>query len=194
MVLKPNSTAPDFTAKAVFDGQIEELTLSSYKGKYVILFFYPFDFTFVCPTEICAFSDRADEFKSRGCEVIAASCDSAFSHLQWIAQPRKEGGLGEMKIPIVADTTKQIAKDYEVLSQEGDCAYRGLFLIDKDQKIRSIMINDNPIGRSVDEALRLLDALQFTEQHGEVCPANWQKGQATIKPTIKGSKEFFSSQ
>ncbi|KAJ1678058.1 Peroxiredoxin-1 [Spiromyces aspiralis] len=192
MSLRPNDTAPQFTVQAVSNGDIVDLSLSDYKGKYVILFFYPFDFTFVCPTEICAFSDRADEFRSLGCEVIAASCDSVFSHINWINQPRNQGGLGEMKIPIIADTTKKIARDYGVLSQAGDAAYRGLFLIDKEQKIRVVMINDNPIGRSVDESLRLLNALQFTEEYGEVCPANWQKGDATIKPTTKDSKEFFS--
>ncbi|KAJ1918451.1 Peroxiredoxin-2 [Mycoemilia scoparia] len=194
MVLKPNSVAPNFTVDAVVDGEIKKISLSDYKGKYVVLFFYPFDFTFVCPTEICAFSDRAEEFKKLGCEVIGGSCDSVFSHLNWIAQSRKEGGIGQMNIPLIADTTKKVATDYEVLSQEGDCPYRGLFLIDREQKIRAMMINDNPIGRSVDEALRLLQALQFTEEHGEVCPANWQKGQATIKPSLKESKEFFASQ
>ena len=165
--------------------------LSDYKGKkYVVLFFYPLDFTFVCPTEIIAFSDRIKEFHDRNAEVIGCSTDSHFAHLNWIQQPRAAGGLGGLKYPLVADLTKKIAADYGVLL-DGGIALRGLFVIDKEGVVRAITIHDLPLGRSVDEALRVLDALQHFEKHGEVCPANWTKGAATIKPGVKESKAYF---
>lgn len=183
--------APDFTATAVIGGEFKKVSLSQYKGKYVLLFFYPLDFTFVCPTEIIAFSDRVHDFEKRGCQVLGASVDSEFSHLAWIKTPRKDGGLGDLKYPLVSDLNKSISREYGVLL-EGGVALRGLFLIDREGIVRHITINDLPIGRSVEEALRVLDALQFYEKHGEVCPANWKPGGDTIKPNPQGSKEYFS--
>ncbi|XP_067829137.1 peroxiredoxin-2 [Heptranchias perlo] len=187
--------APDFTAKAVMpNGDFKDLTLSSYKGKYIVFFFYPLDFTFVCPTEIIAFSDRADEFHKINCEVIGASTDSHFSHLAWINTPRKQGGLGHMKVPLVADLTQSISKDYGILKEDEGIAYRGLFIIDDKGILRQITINDLPVGRSVDETLRLVQAFQFTDKHGEVCPAGWKPGHDTIKPDVHNSKKFFEKQ
>ncbi|MDY3553074.1 peroxiredoxin [Gemmata sp. JC717] len=182
--------APDFTAKAVVNGQIvNEYKLSSNRGKYTILFFYPLDFTFVCPTEIIAFSDRIAEFEKRNCQVVGVSVDSHYSHLAWIETPRAKGGLGELKYPLVADLTKTISTDYGVLLDEAGIALRGLFLLDQKGIIRHITINDLPLGRSVDEAIRVLDALQFFEKNGEVCPADWKPGAMTIN--TNNAKEYF---
>ncbi|KAG7491558.1 hypothetical protein MATL_G00005130 [Megalops atlanticus] len=191
---KIGQPAPQFKATAVVDGQFTEIKLSDYRGKYVVLFFYPLDFTFVCPTEIVAFSDRVEEFRKIGCEVIAASTDSHFSHLAWINTPRKQGGLGPMKIPLVADLTQSISRDYGVLKEEEGIAYRGLFVIDDKGLLRQITINDLPVGRSVDETLRLVQAFQHTDKFGEVCPAGWKPGSDTIIPDVQKSKEFFSKQ
>lgn len=181
--------APDFTAAAVVHGNIvNDYKLSSIRGKYAVLFFYPLDFTFVCPTEIIAFSDRIAEFEKRNCQVIGCSVDSQYSHLAWINTPRKEGGLGELKYPLVADLTKKISADYGVLLESG-VSLRGLFVIDQKGVVRAITIHDLPLGRSVDEALRVLDALQHFEKHGEVCPANWKPGEATID--TKNAKKYF---
>lgn len=182
--------APDFTATAVVNEEFKEVKLSDYRGKYVVLFFYPLDFTFVCPTEIVAFSDRIKEFHDRGAEVLGCSIDSQFSHLAWIQTPRETGGLGGLKYPLVADLTKKIAADYGVLL-EGGIALRGTFLIDKQGVVRAATVHDLPLGRSVDEAIRVLDALQFFEKNGEVCPADWKPGGATIKPGVKESKAYF---
>jgi len=182
--------APDFTADAVVNEDFKSVKLSDYRGKYVILFFYPLDFTFVCPTEIVAFSDRIGEFHKRGAEVIGCSVDSKFSHLAWVQTPRSQGGLGGLKYPLVSDLTKKISQDYGVLL-DGGIALRGTFLIDKQGVIRAMTVHDLPLGRSVDEALRVLDALQFFEKNGEVCPADWKPGAATIKPGVKESKEYF---
>ena len=190
MAVHVQKEAPNFSATAVVNEEFKTLQLTDYRGKYVILFFYPLDFTFVCPTEIIAFSDRIEEFQKRGAEVIGVSVDSQFSHLAWIKMPRTEGGLGGLKYPLVADLTKKISSDYGVLL-DGGIALRGLFLIDKGGVVRHITINDLPIGRSVDETLRVLDALQFFEKNGEVCPADWKPGKATIKPGVKESKEYF---
>ncbi|XP_015271321.1 PREDICTED: peroxiredoxin-2 [Gekko japonicus] len=186
--------APNFSATAVVDGAFKEIKLSDYKGKYLVFFFYPLDFTFVCPTEITTFSDRVEEFRKINCEVIAASVDSQFTHLAWINTPRKEGGLGPTSIPLVADINHSIAQDYGVLKKDSGIAYRGLFIIDDKGIVRQITVNDLPVGRSVDETLRLVQAFQFTDQHGEVCPAGWQPGGDTIKPTVKDSKEYFAKQ
>lgn len=187
--------APDFQATALMpDGQFKELKLSDYRGKYVVLFFYPLDFTFVCPTEIIAFSDNAEEFKKLKCEVIGASVDSHFCHLAWSNVPRKQGGVGQLHIPLLADVKRTIASDYGVLKEEDGIAYRGLFIIDDKGLVRQITINDLPVGRSVDETLRLVQAFQFTDKHGEVCPAGWKPGSDTIKPDVKQSKEFFAKQ
>lgn len=183
--------APDFKATAVIGSEFKEIKLSDYRGRYVVLFFYPLDFTFVCPTEIIAFSDRYAEFEKRGVQLLAVSVDSHYSHLAWKNTPRSQGGLGDIHYPLVADMNKKIAADYGVLL-EGGIALRGLFLIDKSGIVRHITINDLPLGRSVDEALRVIEALQYFEQNGEVCPANWKPGAATIKPTVAGSKEYFT--
>jgi alkyl hydroperoxide reductase subunit AhpC len=186
--------APDFTAQAVMpDGSFHEVSLSDYRGKYVVLFFYPLDFTFVCPTEIIAFSDRIKDFEKLGVQVLGASIDSHFTHLAWRNTPRADGGLGQIAYPLVADLDKTIGRAYDVLLPAG-IALRGLFLIDKNGVVRHQVVNDLPLGRSVDECLRLVKALQFVETHGEVCPANWQEGQATIKPSPAASKEFFGSE
>ncbi|KAL2714491.1 peroxiredoxin 1 [Vespula squamosa] len=183
--------APAFRGTAVVNGQFKEISLSDYKGQYVVLFFYPLDFTFVCPTEIIAFSDRSQEFKEIGCQVIAASTDSHFSHLAWVNTPRKQGGLGEMTIPLLADKSTKIARDYGVLDEETGIPFRGLFIIDDKQNLRQITVNDLPVGRSVDETLRLVQAFQYTDKHGEVCPAGWKPGKKTMKPDVVASKEYF---
>ncbi len=186
--------APAFAAQAVMpDGTFKELTLSEYKGKYVVLFFYPLDFTFVCPTEIIAFSDRVEEFKERGAEIIGVSVDSHFSHLAWRNTPRKKGGIGDVQYPLVSDLDKSISCNYGVLLEKPGIAFRGLFLIDKEGILRHITVNDLPIGRNVDEALRVIDALQFHEENGEVCPANWQKGKDGMKPSQEGLEEYAST-
>jgi len=186
--------APQFKGTAVVNGAFKDISLSDYRGKYVILFFYPLDFTFVCPTEIIAFSDRSDEFRKINCEVIACSADSHFSHLAWVNTSRKEGGLGSMKIPLLSDKSAKICQDYGVYLEDDGIPLRGLFIIDDKQNLRQITINDLPVGRNVDEALRLVQAFQFTDVHGEVCPAGWKPGADTIKPEVKASKEFFSKQ
>jgi len=183
--------APAFKAQAVVDGQFKEVSLDDYKGKYVVLYFYPLDFTFVCPTEIIAFSDRIGEFTELGTAVLGVSTDSHFSHLAWINMPRKQGGLGGLSYPLVSDFAKTISRDYGVLIEEAGIALRGLFLIDPEGVVRQMTINDLPVGRSVDETLRLIKAFQFVEKHGEVCPANWKPESPTIKPNPTGSLEYF---
>jgi len=179
--------APDFTADAVLpDNTFGQLTLSSFKGKNVVLFFYPLDFTFVCPSEILAFNKKLDEFKKRNTEVIGVSIDSKFTHLAWKNTPVEDGGIGNIQYPLVSDLNKNIAKEYGILFNES-VALRGLFLIDTKGVIRHAVINDLPLGRSVAEALRMVDALQFVETHGDqVCPANWQEGDEAMKPTEEG--------
>ncbi|XP_065834167.1 peroxiredoxin-1-like isoform X2 [Oscarella lobularis] len=187
--------APAWSATAVMpDGSFKDLKLSDYRGKYLVFFFYPLDFTFVCPTEIIAYSERVEEFKKRDCEVVACSVDSEFSHLAWTNTPRKKGGLGPMKIPLLSDITKSISRDYGVLLDDSGVALRGLFIIDAKGTLRQITVNDLPVGRSVDETLRLVEAFQFTDEHGEVCPANWKPGEATIKPSPAESQDYFSKQ
>jgi len=184
--------APDFTAKAVMpDNSISELTLSSYRGKYVVLFFYPLDFTFVCPSEIIAFDKELAKFKERNAEVIGVSVDSEYSHYAWKNTPRNLGGIGQIKYPLVADITKAISRDYGVLIDES-VALRGLFLIDREGIVRHALINDLSLGRSVDEALRMLDALKYTEEHGEVCPANWHQGEEAMQPTAEGVADYLA--
>lgn len=186
--------APDFTAEAVMpDGSFKTLKLSDYRGKYVVLFFYPLDFTFVCPTEIIAFSEAIDQFEKLDTQVLGVSVDSHFSHLAWRNTPRSEGGIGAIKYPLVADLNKQIASDYDVKLDDG-VALRGLFLIDKEGQVRHQVVNDLPLGRNVSEAVRMVEALQYFEANGEVCPANWQEGARTIKPTPGDSKEFFNAE
>jgi len=184
--------APDFTAQAVMaNNVIDELSLSSYRGKYVVLFFYPLDFTFVCPSEILAFNREIEEFKKRNAELIGVSVDSQYTHFAWKNTAVENGGIGSIGFPLVADLDKSISDAYGVLLP-GGIALRGIFLIDKEGIVRHQLVNDLPLGRSVDEVIRLLDALQFTEKYGEVCPANWKPGEEAMKPTAEGVAEYLS--
>ncbi len=185
--------APEFSAKAVEKGKIlENFSLSSLRDKYVVLFFYPLDFTFVCPTELHAFQERLHDFKKLGAEVIGCSTDSAFCHLAWLNTSKNAGGIEGVEYPLLADVTKSIAENYGVLVPGEGISYRGLFLIDREGTVRHQLINDLPIGRSVDEALRTLEALIFYEKNGEVCPANWKNGKQAMKPTTEGLKTYFA--
>jgi peroxiredoxin (alkyl hydroperoxide reductase subunit C) len=185
--------APDFTADAVLpDNTFAQITLSSFKGKNVVLFFYPLDFTFVCPSEILAFNKKLDEFKNRNTEVIGVSVDSKFTHLAWKNTKLEDGGIGNIQYTLVSDLNKNIAREYGILFGEA-VALRGLFLIDTKGVIRHAVINDLPLGRSVNEALRMVDALQFVEAHGDqVCPANWQEGDEAMKPTAEGVAGYLA--
>jgi peroxiredoxin (alkyl hydroperoxide reductase subunit C) len=184
--------APDFTAQAVMpDNSMAEVTLSSYRGKYVVLFFYPLDFTFVCPSEILAFNREVKTFARKNTVLLGVSVDSQFSHFAWRQTPVNKGGIGEIGFPLVADLDKKIARAYDVLLNDA-VALRGLFLIDTHGVVRHQVVNDLPIGRNVDEAIRTLDALQFTEEHGEVCPANWKEGDEAMKPTAEGVASYLA--
>ena len=183
--------APSFTLDAVHNGEFTKISLSDYKGKWLVLFFYPLDFTFVCPTEILAFSDRYGDFKKLGAEVVGASVDSKFTHLAWTERPRNQGGIQGLKYPLVSDLNKTLAADYGVLA-DGAVALRGLFLIDPDGVVQHSTINNLSVGRSVDEELRVLEAFQFTRENGEVCPANWKPGDVTMTPDWGKSKAYFS--
>lgn len=199
--------APVFSAKAVVNGNeiVENFSLEQYIGnKYVVFFFYPADFTFVCPTEIIAFQDKIEEFEKRGVAVVGASTDSEFSHWKWLQTENKDGGIKGVKFPLVADSSMSISDNYDVLAGEHDyneegqlvfngtpMAYRGLFLIDKAGVVRHQVVNDMPLGRSVDETLRMVDALQFFEENGEVCPADWRKGASGLKATQEGIAEYL---
>jgi len=185
--------APDFTATAVLaNGQIvEDFNLMDNLGeKGAVLFFYPLDFTFVCPSEIIAFSHRAKEFRERGINVIGVSVDSQFSHFAWRETAVNEGGIGRVDMPLVADLSKQIARDYDVLLDEA-VALRGSFLIDADGTVRHAVINDLPLGRNIDEMLRMVDTMLYTNEHGEVCPAGWVKGDEGMKPSTEGVAEYL---
>lgn len=188
--------APDFTAKAVVGQEFVDYTLSSnWTGKqprHTLLFFYPLDFTFVCPTEIIAFSDRIAEFKALGVQVVGVSIDSEYTHLAWKNTPRNQGGLGDIAYPLVADLTKSIATAYDVLAPDGT-AYRGLFLIDQTGIVRHALVNDHPLGRSIDEALRTVEALQHHEKHGEVCPADWKPGETAMHADPVQSRTYFAT-
>ena len=185
--------APDFTAEAVMpDNSFAEVKLSGYRGKYVILLFYPLDFTFVCPSEILAFNKRIGDFKTKNCEVMGVSVDSKFTHLAWKNTPVENGGIGNVQFPLLQDLTKEIARSYGILLDES-VALRGLFLIDPNGRVRHAVINDLPLGRSVTEALRMVDALQFVETHGgEVCPANWQEGEEAMKASTAGVAAYLA--
>lgn len=193
MAVLVGKEAPDFKATAIMpDGSInQEFRLSDFRGKYVVLFFYPLDFTFVCPTEILAYDHRLDEFKKRNCEVIGVSVDSHYTHLAWRNTPVEKGGIGPIRYPLVADLDKSISRNYDVLFNES-VALRGTFLIDRDGIVRHQVVNDLPLGRNIDEAIRMLEALQFFEQHGEVCPANWKEGKEAMKPTPEGVAEYLA--
>ncbi|CAH0555857.1 unnamed protein product [Brassicogethes aeneus] len=190
---KVQQPAPEFSGVAVINDSFKNIKLSDYKGKYVVLVFYPLDFTFVCPTELIALDERIDDFKALNAEVIGCSIDSQFSHLGWMNTKRSEGGLGKLRYPLLSDINKDISRSYDVLIEQEGIALRGMFIIDPNGILRQITINDLPIGRSVDEALRIIEALKFVEEHGEVCPANWKKGGKTIKPDPKASKSYFES-
>lgn len=185
--------APTFTAKSVANHNISTLNLADYLGQYVVLFFYPLDFTFVCPTELHAFQDSLQEFEKRGVQLIGCSVDSHFSHAAWLKTPKPQGGIEGVTYPIVSDLNKTIAKAYDVLNEESGIAYRGLFLVDQQGVVRHALVNDLGLGRSVEEVLRLVDALIFHEKNGEVCPANWKAGSKGMKPTEEGLTEFFGS-
>lgn len=185
--------APDFTAQAVMpDDSFAELTLSSYKGQYVVLFFWPLDFTFVCPSEIIAYSNMVADFTARGCAMIGVSVDSQYTHWAWRQTPVNKGGIGPVAFPMVADLDKSIARDYGVLLDE-KVALRGTFLLDQAGVVRHATVNDLPLGRNIEETLRMVDALKFFEENGEVCPANWAKGKAGMKPTAEGVAAYLSS-
>jgi peroxiredoxin (alkyl hydroperoxide reductase subunit C) len=188
------SQAPEFTAPAVMaDGSINnEFSLADLRGKYVVLFFYPLDFTFVCPTEIIEFNRKLDQFRERGAEVVGVSVDSHFSHLAWKNTPVDQGGIGDIQYPLVADLKKQISRDYGVLLEDGGVALRGTFLIDKEGVVKHAVVNDLGLGRNIDEAIRMVDALKHHEQYGEVCPANWNKGDDAMKPTSDGVASYLT--
>lgn len=187
--------APDFTAAAVMgDGSIkEDFKLSDYKGQYVVLFFYPLDFTFVCPSEIIAHDHRAEAFAERGVQLVGVSIDSQFTHFAWRNTDTNNGGIGPVKFPLVADTKQEIMKSFGIDHPDAGVAMRASFLIDKDGVVQHQVVNNLPLGREVDEMLRLVDALQFTEEHGEVCPAGWRKGDSGMKPTTEGVAEYLAS-
>ncbi|KAK7018344.1 peroxiredoxin [Favolaschia claudopus] len=194
MVALVQRPAPVFKAPTVVDGLFEDVSLSDYLGQWVVLLFYPMDFTFVCPTEILAFNDALPALKEINTVVLGISTDSQFSHLAWSTQPRKQGGLGpDLKLPLVADRNMKISRDYGVLLEDEGIALRGLFIIDPKGILRQITVNDLPVGRSVEETTRLIKAFQFTDQYGEVCPANWTEGGKTIKADPKGSLEYFAA-
>lgn len=186
--------APDFKTKAVINNTfVDDFSLANFKGKYVVLFFYPLNFTFVCPTELHAFQEKLNEFTQRNTQVIGCSVDSSHSHYAWLNTPKQKGGIQGISYPLVSDINKTIARDYDVLVPNEGITYRGLFLIDRNGIIRHQVINDLPLGRSVDETLRMLDSLIYFENHGEVCPANWQVGKASMKPDQAGLEKYFTS-
>lgn len=194
MTVLVNSPAPDFKAQAVMpDGSFQEISLGQYRGKYVVLFFYPLDFTFVCPTEIIAFSDAIEEFEKLHVQVLGCSVDSHYTHLAWRNTPRTEGGLGEIRYPLISDLDKKISTAYGVLLPSG-VALRGLFLIDREGIVQYEVVNNLALGRSVPETLRIIRALQHYEQYGEVCPANWDEGKPAMKADPQASKQYFATQ
>ncbi len=193
MAVLVGGAAPDFIANAVVDQKIvSNFTLSQFVGKYVILFFYPLDFTFVCPTELHAFQDRLADFEKRNTQLIGCSIDSCYTHLAWLQTPKSRGGIEGVTYPLVSDIHKTIAKNYGVLNSQQGIAYRGLFLIDAEGVVRHQVVNDLPLGRSVDEVLRTLDAYIYVTQHGEVCPANWKEGERGMHPSHEGVLKYFT--
>jgi len=191
--LKVGDRAPDFTATAVYEQEFKKVTLSEYLGKYIILLFYPLDFTFVCPTEIIAFSDKYDKFKSIDTEILAISVDSEYCHLAWIQLDRESGGVGDLNYPLVSDLSKNISRSYNILNPEGK-SLRGLFIVDKRGIIQHSVVNNLEVGRSVDETMRILKAIQHVQSNpDEVCPANWQPGDLAIKSSLDNSKNYFKS-
>lgn len=194
MVVQVGQLAPEFTATAVVGEDFQTIRLSDYRGKYVVIFFYPLDFTFVCPTEVAAFSDRHGDFAALNAEVLGVSVDSEFAHLAWIQTDRKEGGVGELAFPLVSDLGKTISEQYGVLEQDAGVALRGLFILDKEGVVQHITINNFSFGRSIDETLRILKAVQHVQTHeNEVCPVDWQQGDQTMVPEPKASKTYFAA-
>ncbi len=183
--------APQFSAEGVADGQIKQISLRDFDGTYKVLFFYPLDFTFVCPTELHAFQQELAAFEQRNVKLIGCSVDSAYSHAAWLRTPKKQGGICGVNYPLLADITKMIARAYGVLDEEKGVAFRGLFIIDTDNVVQCALINNLPLGRNIQEVIRLIDALQFSEQHGQVCPANWQQGEQGMVPNEAGLAEYF---
>jgi peroxiredoxin (alkyl hydroperoxide reductase subunit C) len=194
MTIRVGQEAPEFTATAVVDQEFKTVKLSDFRGKYVVLFFYPLDFTFVCPTEIIAFSDSYAEFSKLDTEVVGVSVDSEFSHLAWIQTDRKQGGIGDINYPLVSDIKKEISTAYNVLDPEAGVALRGLFVIDKEGLIQHATVNNLSFGRSVEETLRTLKAIQYVQTHpDEVCPAGWKEGDKTMIPDPQKSKVYFAA-
>jgi peroxiredoxin (alkyl hydroperoxide reductase subunit C) len=185
--------APHFEGEAVVNGEFKQISLKDYKGKYLVLYFYPLDFTFVCPTEIIAFSEKAEEFRKINAEIVGVSVDSAFTHAAWINTPRKQGGLGGINYPLLADVNHEVSQTYGVLYKNTGHTLRGLFIIgdDEHQTLRQITMNEPPVGRNVEEVLRLVKAFQFNDKHGEVCPANWTPGSDTIVPDVNKKLQYF---
>ena len=194
MTITVGQKAPEFTATAVEEQEFRVVRLNDYLGKYVVLFFYPLDFTFVCPTEIIAFSDRYEEFSSLNTQILGVSVDSEFAHLAWIQTQRKQGGLGDIEYPLVSDLTKEISSAYSVLDTHAGIALRGLFIIDQEGMVQHITVNNLSVGRSVDEVLRTLKAIQYVQSHSnEVCPVDWQEGEKTINADPTQAKIYFAS-
>jgi alkyl hydroperoxide reductase subunit AhpC len=189
LVAKP---APKFSVDAVVGTEFKTVSLDQYKGKWVVLFFYPLDFTFVCPTEITAFSDAHAKFREAGAEILGVSIDSKFSHLAWVNTPRKKGGLDKLNFPLLSDLNKTMAQDYGVLLEGAGIALRGLFIINPEGNVSYEVVHDLGIGRNVDETLRVLKAIQKTRETGEVCPANWTPTADTMKPDVSGSQNYFN--
>lgn len=185
--------APDFSEKAVVNGEVKTVSLQDYRGKYVLLFFYPKDFTYVCPTELHAFQDRLVDFEDREAVVIGCSVDTIETHQRWLAVKRSNGGIEGTTYPLIADIDRVMTKAYQVWQKEQDLAYRGTFLIDRHGVVRHMVVNDLPLGRSIDEELRVLDALIFFEKNGMVCPANWQKGERGMSPNEEGLRAYFGT-
>lgn len=194
MVAQVQKPAPTFKKTAVVDGIFEEVSLEQYKGKYVVLAFVPMAFSFVCPTEICAFNDAAKRFQDIGAEILFASTDSEYSLLAWTNMPRNDGGLGPVTVPLISDKNLQLSKEYGVLVEEEGVALRGLFVIDPKGIVRHITINDQQVGRNVEEALRVVEGFKWTDDNGTVLPCNWTPGSATIVPDVKKSKEYFEEE
>ncbi len=191
-MISVGKAAPQFTADAIVNGCIKKISLDDFGGSYKIIFFYPLDFSFVCPTELQAFQEYYDAFKGRSTEIIAISVDSIYSHLAWLSLPQDQGGIKGIQYPLVGDITKNIARSFGVLDEETGVATRAMFVLDKKNIIQSIEITASSIGRSTEEALRLLDAMQYVERHGEVCPANWHEGNKGFEPTQKGLQNYCS--
>ncbi len=192
-MLSVGKKAPEISCESVVNGSIKHFSLSAINGKYKLLFFYPLDFTFVCPTELHALQDRLSDFTARNVEVIAISVDSVYSHTAWLDVPRSKGGIAGVTYPMLGDITKTIARDYGVLHEELGVALRGVFLLDKDNVVQYAAVNNLALGRNIAELLRVVDALVHVQQVGEVCPANWETNHKALKPNAEGLKEYFAS-